>query len=277
MTPNPAFERVVLVHTAKDPEHDLLEYAALLASTTPDGAAVAAVYPANGVLRALTPALRGLFEARGLRSPDVRVLTEPDVDGVLEAAREHCANLLVVRHPRFLEDSRSLARIILSEAPCSVCFVPLGVEPRIRRVIVTLAADGADADLVAHAVQVYNGAGATELVAVHSRFSEVNGYSRSLREHFRLEDSLRLSTSHDLQSVARSLTGSAPFPGGEITAPAGGFEPDLVLVGRRPGRSARVSAQLLRDCPFPLMQVLLPDRARGWRDSWKRAFSNSSL
>lgn len=261
------FRRVLLVHTDEEPQRDLLEYTALLASVTVAGDAVVAAYPSNGVLRDLTPAALRPFEARRLPRPAVELLAEPDVEGVLEAAREHRADLMIMRHPQAFDASRELAKRILTESPCSVCFVPHGAPPRLRRVLAGLDLDAAGRTLLDHAVQLCYAARSEELIGLHACARE--GKLDCSMQLFRLLGEIDLD---GLACTPILEDDSAPQRAlARIAAERGA---DLVVVGRKPGAPPRVAYSLLWDCSVPVAQMLLPLPVTGVRGFLRRVFSN---
>lgn len=275
---NSCFERIVLVHTGERPENDLLEYTALLAATAENGQALVAAYPSNGVLRSLSPAARQLFEARGLQSPRIRMLSEPDVDAALETALEHNADLLVMRHPKVFETRRTLARRVLTEAPCSVCFVPEGAEPKLTRVIAGIELDSTGHTLLARAARLCHEARAEELIALYSYFQDSSNDDESGRERFRTErtlDLFRFMARAELSGVSCTpVAEEAPAAHRALARVACERQADLVVVGHRPGTASPVTRELLWDCPSPLVQVRLGDRQTGWKGAMRRVFSN---
>jgi hypothetical protein len=261
------FRRVLLVHTDEEPQRDLLEYTALLASATVAGDAVVAAYPSNGVLRDLAPAARRPFEDRRLPRPAVELLAEPDVDGVLEAARELRPDLMVLRHPQAYDAPRELARRILADAPCSVCFVPQGAPPRLQRVVAGVELDTSGRALLDQAVQLCCAARSEELIAVHACARE-GKLDRSI-ELFRM-----LGEIDTADVVCTPLMEDDSAPQRALARIAAGRQADLVVVGRKPGAAPRVAYSLLWDCQVPVAQVLLPAAGNGLRGLLRRVFSN---
>jgi nucleotide-binding universal stress UspA family protein len=269
MPAEPVFERVLLVHTDEHPQADLLEYTALLASFTLAGEAVVATYPSNGVLRQFTPAAQRSFQSRRLATPAVEILSEPDVDGVLETARRHKAGLVVMRHPMALDSGKNVAKRILTECPCSVLFVPPDARPVIRRVVAGFDVDAAGQALLDRTVEFCYAARVEELAGVHATARETK-LDRSmalfrLLGHVNLEGLACTPVLADDSAPARALARVATERGA-----------DLIVVGRRPGASPRVALALLEDCPFPVMQILLPVPAAGVRGLLRRIFAGSN-
>jgi nucleotide-binding universal stress UspA family protein len=263
----PAFRRVLLVHTEEEPQRDLLEYTALLASMTVAGDAVVAAYPSNAMLRELTPAALRPFEERRLPRPCVGLLAEPDIDGVLEAARDYQPDLMVMRHPLAYEASREVAKRILAEAPCSVCFVPSGAAPRLRRVVAGLELDAAGRALLDQAVQLCYAAHSAELIGVHACAREMKSD--------RLEELKRLLGRVDVRGLSCTpLMEDDSAPQRALARVAAARQADLVVVGRKPGAAPRVAYSLLWDCQVPVVQMLLRMAASGVRGFLRRVFSN---
>lgn len=263
----PPFRRVLLVHTEEEPQPDLLEYAALLASITVAGDAVIAAYPSNTLLREWAPAALRPFEERRLPHPSVELLAEPDIDGVLEAARECQPDLMVMRHPLAYEASREVAKRILAEAPCSVCFVPSGAPPRLRRVVAGLELDAAGRALLDQAVQLCYAAHSMELIGVHACAREIK--SDRWDELRRMLGQVEVS---GLSCTPLMEDDSAPQRA--LARVAAARQADLVVVGRKPGAAPRVAYSLLWDCQVPVVQMLLRMAASGLRGFLRRVFSN---
>jgi nucleotide-binding universal stress UspA family protein len=261
-----AFPRVLLVHTAPSPDLDLLDCAASLG-----GQAVVAAYPSVEVLDSLAPAARSSFERRGLAPPGLRLLPEMDVDAALEAASASRADLLVMRHPRSFDKPRALARRVLAESGCSVCFVPEGPAPRFERILAGVSLDESGRELLGRAASLCRAAGAAELVAVHSCFHDSFSGCEECREEFVSERTLAL-----FRFMARSRLSGVPCvplieeaaePHRAIARAAAGRSADLVVVGRRRGGSIRTSlapgapARSRRRNPLHAAQDLFEPRA----------------
>jgi hypothetical protein len=167
---------------------------------------------------------------------------------------------------------------VLTEAPCSVCFVPLDAPPRLERVLAGIDLDHAGHELLSHAARLCHAARAEELLAVHSCFRETLDDGETSRERFhtaRTLDLFRFMARAELNGVTCTpLLEEARAPHRALSRMASEHRADLVLVGRRPGAAARIASELLWDCPAPLVQLLLPKLAVGLRDMLRRVFSN---
>ncbi len=271
------FPRVLLVHTGDRPDIDLIDWAALLSS----GATTVAAFPSDIVLRSLAPATRRRFLARGLAAPNLRFLAEPDVDAALEAAAEAKADLLVMRHPRLFEKSRSLARRVLAESPCSICLVTERAPSRIERIVAGIDLDDSGQEVLTQAASLYHSTGAEELIALHSCFHETLSDDEEHHERFRFEREialLRFMSRARLPGVSCTpLVEEAAQPHRALARVASQLAADLVVVGRRSGSAPRISNRLLWECTSPLVQVLLPDTGGGLRAFLRRFFSNPDL
>lgn len=225
------FRSVVAVHTDGQPWRDLVDYATMLAGSA-------------GQLDAVIAAPGGHLEA------------------ALEAAREHRADLLVMRHPRVSGQSRRSAQRILRAAPCSVCFLPPEAPAKADRILAGIDLNGAGRALLARATQLCRGVSAEELIAVHCCFRESADDDESTRERFRFERMLRLFR---FMSHAE-LNGVACTPVLEEGATAhkalarvvSERSADLVVMGREPGGRASIMGEFLWNCASPTLQVLLP-------------------
>jgi nucleotide-binding universal stress UspA family protein len=263
------YRRVLIVHARQRVERGLLEYGALLASLDAESRTLVTALPSRNVLRTLAPMARAIFEAKGVSGLSARVLPEPDLDAVFEAAAEWQADLLVVPHPRSLRGGRALARRLLTGAPCSVCFVPRRATARITCAVAGVELSAQGKDLLCGVVRLCTRAGSEELIALHAYFPETLAADERVAERQRddaLLDLYRLLPRPELKDLdCTPLVQLTASHGNALLQAVRGRRADLVAVGRfgiadvplaNPSREVE---ELLWECPVPLLQVLLSD------------------
>jgi nucleotide-binding universal stress UspA family protein len=257
------FPRMLVVHDSRRLELDLLQYAALLSSREPEQAVMIAASPAETIQQSFASAARTVFASRGVSEIGVRLLPEPDLDAVFDAAREHAAEIIVVRHPRGQTRGRALARRLVAESPCSVCFVPNGAAPRLDRVVAGVEASPQGAALLERMAHVCDTWGTDELFAVNVAFRETLAGGPETDERFQQESMLDL-----YKFMARvPLNGTSCTPVLEehgrfdraLLKAAAEHNAAMVVVGRSTSHSwltgPAASEELLWECPVPLLQV----------------------
>ena len=101
-----------------------------------------------------------------------QVYQGPVEDNLLQHAREHHVDLILMGHQRAHSRRRALGRRLAMHAPCSVWVVPEGSPSELRRVLVPVdfSANSADALVVAGAVA--RRAGLDRIAVLHVRFNE---------------------------------------------------------------------------------------------------------
>jgi nucleotide-binding universal stress UspA family protein len=261
------FSRLVAIHSGDRPDRTLLEHATALAALGPTGEPEIAALPAVAAALSLGEVARSTFAARGLRSASVRTLPAPDVDAILEAARDHRAGLLVMRTPSDRKRGRAIAKRILADSPCAIYFVPPGEIPaRFDTVVAGVDVTPASADVLELTCRLASSAGTEEILAVHSRFRETIAADEDAERRFRADSFLRFH--RFLRDVPRNGTRLTPVIEEcarysrallDVVAERGA---DLVVVGRPP-RLRRLSSlkgpapslDLLRECPRPVLSV----------------------
>jgi nucleotide-binding universal stress UspA family protein len=260
-----AFQRVIVACSGSQVDCALLDYAALFSGEEERAEVLVAATPADPVLHALGPAARAIFQRRGSRAVTFQPILEADLDSVLAMARRFQADVLVVRHPRHFTDASAFAGRLLSEAPCSVCFVPHGSLPRVRRVVAGIDLDSQGAAVLARASSVCANLGAEELVAVHACRLETWVESPQNTERFRHEKMLEL-----YRFMARARLGGvnctpvleadSTFPQALLRA-AMRDSADLLIIGQSPTRHIRLlsppreAGALLSECRLPLLHL----------------------
>jgi nucleotide-binding universal stress UspA family protein len=285
------FPRMLVVHDSQRLEVNLLQYAALLASREPEPSVMIAASPADTIQQprlpwppwaeaaapmtgpngdipfsgepSLASGARRVFATGGVSEISVRLLPEPDLEAVFDAAREHAADLIVVHHPRTHTRGRALARRLMAESPCSVCFVPDAAAPRLDRVVAGVEASPDGAALLERMAHVCDTWGADELFAVNVAFRETLAGGSEIDERFQQESMLGL-----YRFMARvPLNGTNCTPVLEehgrfdraLLKAAAEHNAAMVVVGRSTSHSwltgPAPSEELLWDCPVPLLQV----------------------
>ena len=260
---NHGFQRMLVVHDGEGANTNLLNYAALLASRETEPTVVVAETPGNPAPHSVAAAAKAVFAARGVEDVEVRLLTEPDLDAVFDAARECGATLMVVNHPRALSRGRALGRRLITESPCSVCAVPEGAAPRLDRVVAGVELSPEGAELLERMAHVCASWGAEELFAVNVSFRETLASGADIDDRFQQESMLDL-----YRFMARvPLNGTRCTPVFQeharyyraILRAAKERDASIVVIGRPvshpwlAGHSGR--EELLWECPVPLLQV----------------------
>lgn len=227
------FQNVVAVHVAGQPWRDLVEYGTMLGCGS--GRLDTVIAPPSG--EALETGLR--------------------------AAREHRADLLLMRHPRVSGQSRRSAQRILRAAPCSVCFLPEDAPAKAERILAGIDLNSAGRALLARVTQLSRGVSAEELLAVHCCLNEMTADDEAVREHFRFERTLglfRFMSHAELNGVACTpILEEGAIAHKALARVVAERSADLVVMGREPGGRASIMSEFLWNCASPAVQVLLPD------------------
>jgi nucleotide-binding universal stress UspA family protein len=267
MTDGPLFRRILAVHTQQRVDRDLLDYAALLASSDSGTGALVVAFPSDSVLRSLAPTARAIFKARQAGSVSLRLATAPELDWVFDAAVEFGADLIVMRRPRNGRQGRTMARRLLSEAPCSICLVPPNVAPCLERVVAGVDLSPRSRTLLASAARFCVQSGAEGLIALHSCFRDTLCDSQDFAESYRNQRLLNLyqllprSGIADLELIPSIK--ESPSHDRALLRAVREHSAHLIVVGRWGlpplllARPSRETENLLWHCPVPLLQVLL--------------------
>ena len=96
------------------------------------------------------------------------------VDGLLEAAAELAADLIVVGHASEHHGRRSLARRLAMQAPCSVWMKPAGAVSSVRRVVAAIDYSGHSAYALSVAGHIARRAGSSTCRALHVYLNEAS-------------------------------------------------------------------------------------------------------
>lgn len=282
-----AFSRIVAIHDGDTLDRALLDQAAMLAAMDASSSTVVAALPGAATALALGDAARSAFAERGARDVTLRLLPEPDVDAALDAARDHNADLLVVRNPRGLKRGRVIGKRLLAESPCALWFA-LGDKPglELHRVVVGAGLTPEGAELLERMAHFCAAAGADEMLAVHARFRETLAAGEDVDRRFRDQSMLEL-----YRFMARvPLNGTSCTPVLEeharyrqaILKAVTERDAQLAVVGRSVGggieflRGQREALDLLCECPAPLLQVPLAGAKSGLLEALqKRLFRES--
>jgi hypothetical protein len=239
----------------------LLDYAANVASPDPTAQVRVAALPSGGRVPHLADAVAAVFSPRGVRDVTLGLLTEPEVGALFDAATAHESDLLIVRHPRLAQDGRSLARRLLLETPCAVCFVPTGSAPRIERIVAGVPIEPEGAGVLSRAARLCSAIGARELVAVHALASHAPTLQlpdvqiEALLALYRHKANVPLRATHFTPVVVADRS----YPDALLDT-ANRRSGDVVMVGRPRNLEPRGvrpldAEHLLWACPIPLLSV----------------------
>lgn len=267
MNPEPPFRRILVAHTGPQVERDLLEYAERLTAGDPESRTLVAAFPSNGVLRSLAPAARSVFRSREAGRLSLQLFTEPELDSVFEAASGFGADLILMRRPEERRQARSIARRLLGEARCSVCLLPPGPAPRIKRAVAGVELSATGRELLARGARLCTQAGAGELVALHSFFRSPLCDGDELAENQRqrrLLDLYRLLPRKELTGLdCTPLIEESPSPERALLRAIREHAADVVVVGRSGaprfllGRPSPIVEKLAWSAPAALFQIQL--------------------
>jgi hypothetical protein len=188
-----AFTRIVAVHEGESLDRPLLAHTAMLAAMDALSETVVAALPAATSALALGEAARAAVAGRGAGRVSTRLLDEPDVDAVLGVARDHSADLLVIRNPRGQKRGRVVAKRLLMEAPCAVYFVPVEDSGAVvRNVVAGVEWSPEGAELLERMAHFCAAAGAEELFAVHACFRNTLAAGEDVDQRFRENSMLEM-------------------------------------------------------------------------------------
>jgi len=265
------FRRVLLVHTAEEPEIDLLDYAAKLSAEQ----TTIAAYPFDGILRSMAAAARLRFEAAGSAAPVLCALPEMDLDWILDAAKDF--DLLILRPAAF---GKRTNRQVFAKSPCHVCLVPQRTAARIQRILIGITLDDAGHALLEGAASLCHTVQANELLAVHCASPDPYiDWNDTQLEQFRSAHMLelyRFMARAKLDHVSCTpVLEEAIDHARALARVARSRSADLVVVGKPRGLAPRVAPALAKNGSAPVIQLLLPPRKEGVRGTLKRLFPRS--
>lgn len=171
MTPS-SFRRLLVVNHTPEPDMHLLRYAAMLSSGVERPELMIATPGGEAAMRSLAPWSRCAVVGHPNAELSFRVMLEPHLDLLFDMAEEARCDLIVARHPRRLEHSRTLLNQLLFDAPCAVCLVPGKERPVMRRPMVRIELTSKGRELLSRAATFAKMMGSEELFAVHTYFRD---------------------------------------------------------------------------------------------------------
>jgi hypothetical protein len=279
------FQRILAIHIDSGLDRSLLNYAASLAALDGSAKTLVAALPTDIVLRKLRQFVREAFWAHGVAKPSLHLLNEPELDGILDLANHWSADLIVSPHPRVLSKGRGVARRLLYEAPCSVCFVPPNAVPRIERAVAEIEISDSGRELFRRIAGFCRRARATELIALRTlegRTLAPNGTEESPAQREALLELYRMIPRAQFgETICTPVIEEDPVPERAILRVIRRQRIQLVMVGRAGQAPFPLSApsrkieNLLWKCPAPLLQVLLPGGGMSLGRALRAIFSGS--
>jgi len=171
MTASP-FRRLLVVNSTPEPDLQLLRYASMLSSGAERPELVIATPGGEAAMRCLAPSSRCAIVGHPNTELSFRVMLEPHLDLLFDMAEESQCDLIVARHPRHLEHSRTLLSQLLFDAPCAVCLVPGRDRPAMRRPMVRIELTSKGRELLTRTAAFAKMMGSDELFAVFTYFRD---------------------------------------------------------------------------------------------------------
>ena len=258
-----AFQRVVAVHTAEYPDVGLLDFAAAMACGSH---LTVASYPTDDALRILPSLARRCAESHGLGPPEFLLLTEPEVESAFATASDANADLLVMREPG------RLARGTLKQAAPSVCFLPTGASPAVRRILAHVELNPEGRHVLKRTARLYRALGVQELFALQVYCSDA-AYGHEADQFERRKNLLHFVHRASRRGVSYTpVLEESARPLRTLARVALERSADLVVIGRQLRASSRALCELTRECNAPVLQLRLPEFTLGAR--LRQIFSN---
>jgi hypothetical protein len=171
MTASP-FRRLLVVNSSPEPDMHLLRYAAMLGSGSERPELMIATPGGETAMRYLAPWSRCAVVGHPNVELSFRVMLEPHLDLLFDMAGESQCDLIVARHPRHLDHSRTLLTQLLFNAPCAVCLLPGKERPILRRPIVRIELTSKGRELLTRAAAFAKQMGSDELLAAYTYFRD---------------------------------------------------------------------------------------------------------
>ena len=161
------FSRVLVADARDGLDLDLLAYAANLLRYSPETAVTIAARPPLKTAQLFAPTVRSVFASRRVNHVDCRYLTEPDLDGIYEAARQSGTQLVLARPPAELRSNGNAFGRTVPCAPPAFWLVPEGTNSSPRHVVAAIDLDREGSSVLDTAVRLACAVGAAGLIAAH--------------------------------------------------------------------------------------------------------------
>jgi nucleotide-binding universal stress UspA family protein len=183
------------------------------------------------------------------------------VDGLLDAAAELAADLILVGHASEHNGRRSLARRLAMQAPCSVWMKPAGAVSSVRRVVAAIDYSGHSAYALSVAGHIARRAGSSTCRALHVYLNEassvVDEYKASDRARER-EAFERFTAPLDTAAVeVQPILVEGVSVAESVNQLAESDPMDLLVMGSR-GQSRSVSILLGSESEGVMMESKIP-------------------